>query len=251
MLADLPPSSRNTFFTVSDALAMMRRPVAVDPVKVIMSTRASVVSTSPTMWSDDATTLTTPAGMSVSSAMNRPRKVADHGVSGAGLSTTVFPAARAGTELGQVQVEGEVPRRDGPDHADGLAADQPTLGLAEDLAHGQPVLVLVPVGLRRPVGEVVDGAVHLHDVGQHHGAAHLGHHDGAQLLLVGLEGGVELFQTRPPEGVVRGPRRLVEGAARRGDGLRHVGRGAVGGVPERLLGGGVDVGEARSAARLH
>ena len=107
MLADLPPSSRNTFFTVSEALAMMRRPVAVDPVKVIMSTRGSVVRTSPTRWSDDATTLTTPAGMSVSSAMSRPSKVADHGVSGAGLSTTVLPAARAGPSLARFRLRGK------------------------------------------------------------------------------------------------------------------------------------------------
>ena len=37
--ADLPPSSRNTLFTVSLAAAMMRRPVAVEPVKLTMSTR--------------------------------------------------------------------------------------------------------------------------------------------------------------------------------------------------------------------
>ena len=107
MLADLPPSSRNTFFTVSAPLAMMRRPVAVDPVKVIMSTRGSVVSTSPTRWSDDATTLTTPAGMSVSSAIEPAETVADHGVSGAGLSTTVLPAARAGPSLARLRLSGK------------------------------------------------------------------------------------------------------------------------------------------------
>ena len=48
MKADLPPSSRNTFFTVSLAAAMMRRPAAVEPVKLTMSTRGSVTSASPT-----------------------------------------------------------------------------------------------------------------------------------------------------------------------------------------------------------
>ena len=160
-MADLPPSSRKTFFTVSEALAMMRRPVAVEPVKVIMSTRGSVVRTSPTRWSDEATTFTTPAGMSVSSAMSRPRKVADHGVSGAGFKHHGVAGRQGRAQLGQVQVEGEVPGRDGPDHADGLPPDEPALGLAEDLAHGQPVLVLVLVGLGGPVGQVVDGPVHL------------------------------------------------------------------------------------------
>ena len=41
MYADLPPSSRKTCFTVSLATAMMRRPVAVEPVKLIMSTIGS------------------------------------------------------------------------------------------------------------------------------------------------------------------------------------------------------------------
>ena len=36
--ADLPPSSRNTFFTVGLAAAMIRRPVAVEPVKLTEST---------------------------------------------------------------------------------------------------------------------------------------------------------------------------------------------------------------------
>src|SRR5207244_4314683 len=108
MLADLPPSSRNTFFTVSAALAMMRRPVAVEPVNVTMSTMGSPVRTSPTRWSDDVTTLTTPGGISVSSAISLPSTVADQGVSGAGLSTAVQPAAMAGPGLGGLRDSWEV-----------------------------------------------------------------------------------------------------------------------------------------------
>ena len=48
-LTDLPPSSRNVGFTVAAAASMMRRPVAVDPVKATMSTSGDVLSTSPTM----------------------------------------------------------------------------------------------------------------------------------------------------------------------------------------------------------
>ena len=40
--------------------------------------------------------------MSVSSLTNRPTTVAHHGVSGAGLSTTVFPAASAGPILARL-----------------------------------------------------------------------------------------------------------------------------------------------------
>ncbi len=47
-LIDLPPSSRNTGFTVAAAASMIRRPVAEDPVKATMSTKGDVVRTSPT-----------------------------------------------------------------------------------------------------------------------------------------------------------------------------------------------------------
>ena len=43
--------------------------------------------------------LTTPAGMSVCSAMSRASRVAFHGVSGAGLSTQVLPMASTGPSL--------------------------------------------------------------------------------------------------------------------------------------------------------
>ncbi len=80
---------------VAAPFSMIRLPTAVDPVKGIRSTCGERVSSSPTRWSDDVTTLTTPAGMSVCSATRRPISVAFHGVSGAGLSTTVLPVARA------------------------------------------------------------------------------------------------------------------------------------------------------------
>jgi hypothetical protein len=84
---------------VADAHCMTRRPVAVEPVKVTRSTRGFVVRSSPSAWSEEATTFTTPGGMSVRSATMRPSAVAHQGVSGAGFSTTVLPAARAGPSL--------------------------------------------------------------------------------------------------------------------------------------------------------
>jgi len=98
-LADLPPSSRKIFFTVAEASSITRRPVAVEPVKVTMSTRGSEASSSPSRCSEDATMLTTPGGISVFSATRRPIAVALHGVSGAGFSTMVQPAASAGPSL--------------------------------------------------------------------------------------------------------------------------------------------------------
>src|SRR5271166_7053135 len=100
--ADLPPSSRKTRLRVADAAAMTLRPVAVDPVKLTWSTRGSDASCEPKEWSAEVTTLTTPAGISVSSAIRRPRAPAHHGVSGAALRTTVLPAARAGPSLARL-----------------------------------------------------------------------------------------------------------------------------------------------------
>ena len=79
--------------SVAAPFSMIRLPVAVDPVNEMQSTRGSRVSSSPTRWSDDVTTLTTPAGMSVRSRIIRPSRVAFQGVSGAGLSTVVLPVA--------------------------------------------------------------------------------------------------------------------------------------------------------------
>ena len=78
---------------------MIRRPTAVEPVKLTISTSGLVVSTSPIVLSAAVTTLTTPAGMSVCSAIKRPRARPVHGVSGAGFRTTVQPAASAGAIL--------------------------------------------------------------------------------------------------------------------------------------------------------
>ena len=81
MWVDLPPSSSRVFFTVGAPAARMARPVAVDPVKVIMSTRGSADRAAPTSLALEVTTLNTPAGMSVFSATMRPSSVPDHGVS--------------------------------------------------------------------------------------------------------------------------------------------------------------------------
>ncbi len=76
IVADLPPSSRNSRFMVAAPFSMIRWPTAVDPVNEIRSTFGDSVSSSPTKWCEAVTTLTTPAGMSVFSAISRPRRVA-------------------------------------------------------------------------------------------------------------------------------------------------------------------------------
>ena len=87
---------------------MIRRPVAVEPVKVTMSTSGWVVSTSPTEFSDELKMLTTPGGMSVSLAISWPNASADHGVSGAPFNTMVLPAASAGPSLARLSWTGKL-----------------------------------------------------------------------------------------------------------------------------------------------
>ena len=99
IIADLPPSSRNTFLMVSLAAAMILRPVAVDPVNVTTSTSGLVVRATPTAASVELITLITPSGMSVYLAITSPSASVVNGVSGAALSTTVQPAASAGPSL--------------------------------------------------------------------------------------------------------------------------------------------------------
>ena len=98
----MPPSSRKTFFSVGAAAAITRRPVAVEPVNEIMSTRGSAVRASATAGPLAVSTLTTPGGMSVCVATTRPSSAPVHGVCGAGLSTTVQPAASAGPSLARL-----------------------------------------------------------------------------------------------------------------------------------------------------
>ena len=99
MLADLPPSSRNSRFRVGAPFSMILRPTAVEPVKVTRSTRGSLVSISPAIaGSDEVTTLNTPGGKPASCASS-PRTVAALGVFGAGLRIMVQPASRPAMTL--------------------------------------------------------------------------------------------------------------------------------------------------------
>src|SRR4029077_13137422 len=79
-----------------------------EPVNGSVSPRGSPVSTSPTSAGWDAvTTLTTPGGMSVSSATIFPIHVAEYGVSGAGFNTLVHPAASAGASFDALSMNGK------------------------------------------------------------------------------------------------------------------------------------------------
>ncbi len=119
MVADFPPNSRNSRFMVAAPFSMIRLPTAVDPVNEIMSTLGEIVSSSPTKWSDAVTTFTTPR-RDIRLLGDEPaepggvercvrRGLEYHGVSG-----------RQGLpQLVDGDLEREVPRCDGADHADG------------------------------------------------------------------------------------------------------------------------------------
>ena len=92
MLADLPPSSSVTAFTVPDASCMMRRPTSVEPVNAVLSTMGLDASSSPTLPPGPGTTLTTPGGRSAS-WITRARSSAVTEVNDAGLMTQQLPAA--------------------------------------------------------------------------------------------------------------------------------------------------------------
>src|SRR5512139_2088665 len=94
-LADLPPSSSDTFFTVFAASSATRRPAAVEPVNETMSTSGCVTIASPTTGPEPDTKLNTPFGSEVWLTISANMKH-DRGTTSDGFSTTVQPAASAG-----------------------------------------------------------------------------------------------------------------------------------------------------------
>ncbi len=76
----------------------MRRPTAVEPVKLTMSTSGESTAASPTVLSRPETTLTTPGGTPASSSA-AAIPYTDSGSCGAGFTTTVLPIASAGATL--------------------------------------------------------------------------------------------------------------------------------------------------------
>ncbi len=91
----LPPSSRWTRFSPSAARRMISAPVPVSPVRDTMSTCGWPTRAGPTTSPRPVMTFTTPAG-TPASEHSCARRIAVKGVSEAGFSTTVLPAAIAG-----------------------------------------------------------------------------------------------------------------------------------------------------------
>ena len=95
MLAPFPPSSSVSFFTLPAAARMTCLPTSVEPVNATLRTSGCAASRAPTMCPGPVTTFSTPGGKPTSCAA-RASSSSVSGVWASGLTTTVFPAARAG-----------------------------------------------------------------------------------------------------------------------------------------------------------
>ena len=220
MFADLPPSSSVTRLIVcggagGDRAADLGRSGESDLRDVGMLDEAPARR----CCRDPTTTLTTPSGSPASSASS-PKRIALSGVSSAGFSTTVLPAASAGAELPGGDRQREVPGNDQPDDAERLAD-------REGLAPGdRDRLAEQPLGRRRVVAERLDRhpdlAARVAD--RLAGVARL---EQRELLVVLLEHDDERAQTLGPRGrSQRTPGR--EGRPRAGDGLVDLRRARAG-----------------------
>ena len=106
MFADLPPISADTGVWLRAAACRIFTPVALEPVKVMRSTRESDVNgpataSPPKPW----TTFSTPGGRPASRASSANRWAVS-GVCGAGFSTTVLPKANAGAIFQVASISG-------------------------------------------------------------------------------------------------------------------------------------------------
>ena len=104
MAASLPPSSSVTRLSDVAALAMTLRPVAVEPVKLILSMPGWLVIQGPRS-SPPETMFSTPSGSTPRSSS--PILSVVSGVKGEGFSTRVFPASRAGATLNMARMMGK------------------------------------------------------------------------------------------------------------------------------------------------
>src|ERR1700758_2041008 len=95
MLADLPPSSCVTRFTVGAAVCATDTPARVDPVNDTIAISGCPAIAPPTVGPSPLTKLKPPAGTSASCSICAKR-YDESGANSLGLSTIVHPAAKAG-----------------------------------------------------------------------------------------------------------------------------------------------------------
>ena len=242
IIADLPPSSRNTFLMVSLAAAMILRPVAVDPVKVTTSTSGLVVSGDADRGVGGADHVDD-AGRDVGVLGDHlaERQRGQRGVGG-GLEHDRAAGGQRRTQLGHRQLVGIVVGDDRRDHAGGFllhpaaVALSTALDLAELLGHR---IGLQQVGV---VADDPDRIVELRPFGQGLGGADLGDGQRTQFVAVLDERLVQLIHAPDAQLDVRRPVRGVESLAGGRDRLLGVGDARVGRVADDVTVGGVHRG---------
>ena len=106
MKGALPPSSRETFFTVPAHCSRSRLPISVEPVKVSLRTTGLAVSSRADGAGGAGDHVEHPGGSPARSASSA-RARAENGVAEAGLTTRVQPAARAGPALRVIMAAGK------------------------------------------------------------------------------------------------------------------------------------------------
>ena len=141
-------------------------------------------------------------------------RVAFHGVSGAGLTTTVLPVASAWPSFCRVTSNGKFHGTMAPTTPAGSLTTLRQLRVAEGLAVGQVALPreLVDRG-RRPQQAVLERRVELGPVGDQDRAADLGHQLGPEQLLLADDGLLQLLEAALAELPVGRP--VVSSNARR------------------------------------
>jgi hypothetical protein len=170
-------------------------------------------------------------------------RVAFHGVRRR-LQDDRVAGGQALADLVDGDLEGVVPRHDGPHHAHGFLGDLAPAAGAEGGAFGQVALPGELVDeVRRPPQALGQRGVQLRPVGEQDGGPHLGHQLGPQQLLLLFQGRLQLEHAALAQLLVGRPGRLVEGPAGRRDGLVHVLVAGVGHLAEYVLGRRVDVVE--------
>ncbi len=175
--------------------------------------------------------LTTPAGTSVSSAIKRPSTVAHHGRIGGGLEHDGVARRQGGAELGQVDLVGDVPGGDGGHHAGGLATDPALRRHPQGLGPAQVGRPLIGLGQIGHPSQRLHGVVELGRTRHEQRRTGLGDGHGPQLVGVRPHGRLQLAQAPHPQGHIGGPRRVVEGAARRAEGALGISSDASAATP--------------------
>ena len=232
---------------------MIRLPVAVDPVNEIRSTLGESVSSSPTRWSADVTTLTTPGGDVRLLGDEAAEAGGVPGGVGGGLDDHGVARGQDRAHLVERDLDRVVPRHDGADDAHGLLDDAAPARHPHLLGVGEGPLPLELVDhLGRPAQSASSS-------GQSTWAAKVIMRGVPTSAMISSRNSsrsdsradLELLEAALAQRAVGRPVGLVEGPPGGVDGPAHVLRRRVGDFAEHLLGGGVDVVEAFARRGFH